>query len=418
MAIGSGIHRIIGALRNPNYGVYAAGNIVSLTGFWMQRVAVGWLIWELTESGTWLGLIAFALLFPTVLISPFAGAAADRWNRLTVIKINQVLALVVSVVLFVVTALDVVTPWLLLTLTLCHGIIGAFNQPARLAIVPSLVPERDISAAVAINSVIFNMARFVGPAAAGIVIVTLDVAAAFAANAASYAVFLYALSRIRIDREERPAARDRSLFGDIHDGLVYVAGHRTIAALLALLVVSSLCARPVVELLPGFASAVFGGDAGTLAILTSTIGIGAVVGGLWLAGRPSDAGLPVIVFSAVGAMAVALLAFVATTELAVAIPALAVAGFCFVVNGVGSQTLIQLRVDPAMRGRVLSLYGLIFRAGPAAGALGMGAFSEIAGLRVALTVGAVLTLAVAVATWIVYRRMRGRPQSESSHTVN
>ncbi len=401
MDAGSGFANILRALGNPNYGIYTAGSSVSLIGTWMQRVAVGWLAWQLTGSGAWLGAVAFADLFPTVIVGPLAGAAADRWNRLRVIKVSQCLACCQSLTLFVLTATGLITIELLLLLTLALGVVVAFNQPARLALIPSLVPRADLPAAVAINSVIFNAARFVGPAVAGLLIVTSGVAAAFAANTLTFTVFLFALSRIRLRHApERGEGASGRLFGEVAEGLRYAAGHGGIAPLLLLLIVVSICARPFVELLPGFADRVFGTGADGLAILTSTVGLGAVVGGLWLARRAGPQGLTTLVLGSSLALALALFAFVATRDLWVAVPALAVAGFCMVMGGVGTQILLQLSVEPDMRGRVMSLYGLIFRGGPAIGALLMGVSSEAVGLRWPLAAGAALTLIACATIWL------------------
>ncbi len=405
MALAPGFDRIVSALRNPNYGIYAAGNSISLVGTWMQRITVGWLTWELTGSGTWLGLMAFAMLFPTVVIAPIAGVAADRWDRLTLIKISQSLALIQALILFVVTAGGWMTPPLLLGLTLWLGIVAAFNVPARLALIPSLVREADIPTAIAINSVIFNCARFIGPAAAGVVIAISDVAVAFAINSLSFVVFLYALSRLRVHRKPKKSTRHKGILEDLSASVKYVAGHEAIAAMLILLIATSVCARPVVELLPGFAAAVFAGGADTLALLTSTVGVGAVVAGLWLAQRRFDREMSTVVLTAAAGLVISLLVFAASDSLWIAVPALAVAGVFLVVNGAGTQTLLQLRVDHGMRGRVLGLYSLIFRGGPAVGALAMGALSETIGLRGALTVGLAITALVAIWAWLHFRRL-------------
>ena len=400
----SGFPRILRALGNPNYGIYTAGSAVSLIGTWMQRVAVGWLTWQLTESGAWLGAMAFADLFPTVIIGPLAGALADRWDRLRVSKISQALAMVQSLLLFGFTVSGLMTVELLLVLTVALGIIAAVNQPARLALIPELVPPQDLPAAVAINSIIFNSARFIGPLIAGLVIVGFGVAAAFAANAVTFVFFLLALTRVRLTRSAAGAARKGGLMIDIGEGMGYAARHAGIAPLLLLLIVLCICTRPFVELLPGFADAVFAAGAGGLALLTATVGIGATIGGLWLAQRDGQRGLTQVALSSTLVLCLALLLFAATDSLWVAVPALAVAGFCMVVNGVGTQILLQLSVESSMRGRVMSLYGLIFRGGPAIGALIMGAASEAVGLRWPLAAG--VGLALLATAWIWRRRQR------------
>lgn len=403
----SGFGGIARALRNPNYGLYTAGNAASLIGTWMQRIAVGWLTWQLTGSGAWLGAMAFADLFPTVIIGPIAGAAADRWDRLRVTKISQALAMAQSIVLFLLTFSGLITIELLLILTAALGVIAGFNQPARLALIPSLVRREDLAAAVAINSIIFNSARFIGPAVAGLMIVAGGISAAFAANAVSFIFFLLALSRIHLEpRPDAVRVERRSLLGDVADGMRYAANHPGIAPLLLLLTIVCICVRPVVELLPGFAATVFASGADGLAILTSTIGAGAVLGGLWLARRSSDpAGLTTIALGNTLVLALSLLAFVASDRWWIALPALAALGACMVITGVGTQTLLQLSVEGAMRGRVLSLYGIIFRGGPAVGALIMGIASEHAGLRLPMAVGSLLAMLAWLWTWCARARI-------------
>ncbi|MCP4330659.1 MAG: MFS transporter [Alphaproteobacteria bacterium] len=400
MAVALRFRRVARVFENRNYRIYTTGFGISLVGTWMQRISVGWLTWELTESGTWLGLMAFASLFPATLIGPLAGVVADRWDRLRVIRLSQSLAMVQSFALFGLTLAGVMTPWLLLALTLFYGLVAGFNQPSRLALVPSLVRPEDVGTAVAINSVIFNCARFVGPAIAGVVILASGVPAAFAANALSFVAFLIALSRLNLDPVAPPSAERRSFVGDLHDGIKYIATHDGIAVLLCLLAATSLCARPVAELLPGFAAGVFGGDAGTLALLTSAMGIGAVLGGLWMAQREGGDTTPIVLFSAI-AISLSLFTFVAYDSLWLAVPAMTMVGTALVLNGIGTQTRLQLSTSARMRGRVLSVYNLIFRGSPALGALILGALSEVIGLRTAMLLGAALTGAVGL--WAMWR---------------
>ena len=204
--------------RNANYGIYAAGNAVSLIGTWMQRISIGWLTWELTHSGLWLGIVAFSDFFPVLIIGPIAGAAADRWDRLTVVKTSQVISLVQATVLFALTAAGHMNIWLLVGLTAFQGIVVAFDQPARLAIVPSLVSEADLGSAVAINCVIFDLARFIGPMFAGLVIVWYGVAASFAANALSYVPFLVALFHVSVVSTATEPAKRRNFRTDLREG--------------------------------------------------------------------------------------------------------------------------------------------------------------------------------------------------------
>jgi predicted MFS family arabinose efflux permease len=398
MSILAGLRNISRTLAHRDFGIYVAGNSVSLIGTWMQRIGVGWLAWELSHSGAVLGLVAFADLFPGVLIGPFGGALADRADRVRVIKVAQTLIMLQALALFVLTASGAITVPLLVMLVLFQGAVIGFNQPARLALIPSLVPRPDLATAVAINSIVFNTARFIGPALAGVAIVALDVSAVFALNALSFLAFLFALSRLRPQPSAVPRSR-RSMLGAVADGLRYALRHPGIGPILVLQAVLAACARPFVELLPGFAAQVFGRGAPGLAVLSSTIGIGAIVGGLWLAQRPGQTGLPRIVLATSVLTALTVLAFALCRWFWPAVACVALAGFAMVVAGAGTQTVLQTAVDEDMRGRVLSLFGLIFRGGPALGALVMGAASDALGLQAPLIAGALIGLVAAVLLW-------------------
>ena len=392
-------------LRNPNLGIYSAGSAVSLTGMWMERIAIGWLTWQLTESGFWLGVVAFADFFPVILIAPIAGAAADRWDRLRVVKTSQFILLVQASVLFAATASGHITVGLIVALTAIHGIVVAFNQPARLALVPSLVPRVDLGPAVAINSIIFNLARFIGPIFAGFAIVWSGVAAAFAANMLSYVVFLVALARIRIAPGEAETAAPRSFIADMRDGIRYTATHPGIGSLFVLLIAIGVGGRPLTELLPGFADEVFHAGAGGLSILASSVGAGAILGGLWLGHRAHATNLVAVTLATTLGQALSAIAIIATDRLWLAVPAVVAYGFCVSAAGIASQTLVQLASDRHMRGRVMGLYGLIFRGGPSIGALGAGIISVHLGLRWPVVIGAVLLAAAWLWTYIIRDRI-------------
>lgn len=385
-----GFSHAAAALRNDNYRAYTIGNAISLIGTWLQRVAVGWLAWQLTHSGTWLGLVAFADLFPTVLLSPFAGAFADRHDRLRIMFVTQIAAMTQAVLLAVLTYLDEIDIFGLFGLTVLLGIANAVNQPARLALIPSLVDRAQLPSAVAINSIVFNCARFIGPAAAGFAIANGGIAFAFAANAMSYIAFLIALLVVRLPREARGGGGPpRPFLVDTIEGYRYSANHPGIGPMLVMLSITSLGTRAFVELLPGFADAVFHRGPEGLAWLTAATGIGAVIGGIWTAHRAAAGALTPVIVTNMLVMSAALLGFVATDQFWVALACLFVAGISLVINGVAAQTLIQTASALAMRGRVMAIYGTIFRGGPALGALIMGTLSSHIGLRWAVAAGAI-----------------------------
>lgn len=395
--------RLTRAFKSRNFTLFVWGNAFNLIGFWMQRIVVGWLAWEFTHSGAWLGIIAFADLAPTLVISPIAGAVVDREDRLSLAKLTQFLAMLQSLALAGLAWTGALTIWWLLILTVCNGVIFSFWQPTRLALIPSLVAPADLSSAVALNSVIFNVARFIGPAIAGFLLIHGGPVLAFAGNSLTFIAILISLGWIRLPSQERGQRRDSRILADIAAGYRYAARHPGIGPSLVLMSASCVFSRPVFELLPGFAAEVFGRGAAGLSALASVTGIGAIGAGLWLGSRASITGLTRIMVGNVLLLAVCLLAFVATHNFWFGLASLGVAGVALVISGAGGQTLVQGAVDKAMRGRVMALYGMILRSGPALGALSMGMASDVVGLRLPVALGGVLTLAV---WWWTVKRLR------------
>ena len=402
----AGLRHIPETLRQPNYGIYVAGNSLSLIGSWMQRMAVGWLAWELSQSGTVLGLVAFADLASTMMVGPFGGVLADRFDRRRLLTIGQSLNMTLSFLLAALTASGLMTVPLLILLIGINGAVIGINQPARLALVPALVSRDHLPTAVAINSLVFNLARFIGPAIAGLVILRFGTAPVFLLNAFSFISFLVALNRLDLPPLDQGKAKGppTPMLQAIGEGLRYVAGHAGIGPLLALNATLAVTARPYVELLPGFAGAVFDRGAGGLAMLSSSVGIGAIAAGLFLAQRGPREGLAATAMLASCLVALSAFGLSISPTFWTALMAVTAGGFGMVVAGVGTQTLMQTSVDEAVRGRVLSLFGLVFRSGPAIGALLMGIASEFVGLRSPLAIGSLIGALAFVYVW----QRRGR----------
>ncbi|MEX2642855.1 MAG: MFS transporter [Acetobacterales bacterium] len=384
------------AFRHRNYRLYTMGNALSTIGLWMQRVGVGWLAWELTGSATWLGLIAFADMFPTVVISPIAGTVTDRIDRLRLLRSTQALLGLQAVTLAVLIYLDHMSIAWLLGLTVVRGIVLAFNQPARLSLISTLVGREDVAPAIAINAMIFNMARFIGPAAAGFLIVGGDTSVLFIVTALCFLSMSVAASLVRLDQPDRLSGKG-GLLQQTVEGYVYAAGHAGIGPLMLVLSMTAFGARSFIELMPGIADVVFGRGADGLAALLAVMGVGAIVGGAWLAQRPGLEGLTRVVAGNLLLIAVILGVFAASGNYAVGLGAVFFLGFAITINGAGIQTLIQSSVEPSVRGRVLGLYGLIVRGAPSVGALVMGAFAERVGFAIPMLCGA----AICVAAWML-----------------
>ena len=390
------------ALQQPAFRAYMSANAISVIGTWMQRTAVGWYAWELTASPFWLGMVAFADLFPAVLIGPFAGVLADRSDRRRIMVWTQTalaLATLATALLIMAGAIGIVG---LVAMVGLKGAIIGINQPARLALIPALVSREHLPTAIALNSVVFNGARFVGPALAGIVIVLSGVPAALLVNALSYVPIILVLPGLVLTEALTPT-RWEGAGRALQDGFRYIVQSPLLAPLFAFFIALSLSVRPLGDLLPGFAEGVFEAGVEGLATLSAAMGLGAVLGGLWVArlGASLDLQQAVRLQLAVAGTAAA---FALSPSIWLAIPAIAAFGFVLIACGVGLHTAIQMGVEPALRGRVMSFFGLVFRSVPALGALALGALAEAVGLRAAMLVAAVVF--VAVYAWLQWRMMR------------
>jgi MFS family permease len=399
------------ALRNRTFALYSAGCAVSHVGFWIFRTAIGWLAWELTASGFWLGVLAFAHLMPIVVLGPIGGTAADRWDRIFVVRTCQALSALCALALLALLASGTMTIGLLILLTAFQGTLEAFNQTSQLTLVPLLVDRKDLTSAVATVSVSFNVARFVGPAIAGFLIAGPGMGTAFAVSAAAFAVFVAVLIGIRSSTTITTPPSQLRFAAALVQGLRYALSHPGIGLILLLVVSVGVAGRPVAELLPGFAAEVFDSGPIGLAILTSSVGVGAVLAGLWLGGRTTTVGLSSIMVHCTLGITLSVIAFTAMSRIWLAAPILVLVGFFVAGTGILSQTLINVVADQALRGRVLSLFGMLFRGSPAIGALIMGFFSEYFGLRPPIVVGALLLFLVWV--WFFrHGRLTEMPESQ------
>ena len=371
----------------------------------MHRVAVSWLAWELTGSAFWVGMAAFCDLIPAVFFSPIAGAVADRVDRVRLTMISQALIGLEAAAVATLTACDAINIGLLLTLEFLNGINASFAQPARQAMMPGLVPKGELPAAVACNSLLFNVARFFGPGLAGPIIALYGVVPAISCNAIAYGLACLSGLFLVVDPEARQGHKaSNSLFGEVAEGLVYVARHPGLGPMLAFASVTAILLRGVQEILPPFVERVFGRGAESLALLTSCFAIGALVSGFIVAQRGRVTGASRIAVYSILAQALAIALFVATENFVVGMVAAVLIGATASAHGISVQQLAQHASSPAMRGRIISLWGLISRGGPAIGALALGALGEGLGLRWPTMAGAFLSL-FAVAWGI--RRLRG-----------
>ena len=388
------------ALSHRNFRRFWAADAISTVGRWMYRMAVGWLTWELTESTSWLGILAFADTFPMVVLSVFAGAIADRVGYVRVIRMCQITTTAIIALFAILTLADSISIELVLALAFLYGSLEALSIPARLSVVHFLVPRHDLSAGIALGSATFNGARFIGPAIAGVLIIWVDIGTVLAICAAAYLQFFVVLLLIPVDNTENDSRISLELLDDIVHSARYVIGHPGIRFLMLLLGATGLLIRPFMELLPGFSDQVFDSGPDGMAMMMSAVGLGAMMSGLWLAQRGETRGLTNLVTISLIISALALILFTISGHIFFAAAFLMVVGFAMLMGGIGSQTLIQNTVDSDMRARVMSLFVLISWGLPAFGALLMGYFAEFAGLQVTIGVGGV----VAALLWLWARR--------------
>lgn len=387
-----------------DYRLFVIGNLTSNIGLWAQRIALGWLTWELTESTAWLGAIAIAESAPLLVFSVIAGTVIDRVDYFKLLRFTQSMSLVYAVTMAALTLLGLMTIWLLLIIVLLRGSVVAFNRPSRMTVIFSLVPRDMVGSAVALNSLIFNLSRFVGPAVGGALIAAAGVGWTFTVAAGLFLVFTFTLHLIST-RVASPLAREkRSMLTETVEGLRYMLQHPGIRVQMAILFVTGLLSKPLTDLLPGFAGDVFNRGPEGLAILTSAYGIGAMVGAMWMAGRDKGVvGLTSISIGGILTVSIGIMMFAATPEFWIAAPFLAIVGFAFIVQNVANQTLIQMSAEPAMRGRVIGNFALVQHFVPAIGALIMGIIAEHVGLRAPILAGA----ALCVILWFWVWRQRG-----------
>ncbi len=385
---------IIRIWRNPAFAWFMGGSAPFHIMGWMQRVGVGWLTWELTHSPFWLGVIAAADVAPMLILAPIAGSIADNSDGFKILRISQFLLLLHAITLAICTLSGVINVHILLGLCLFNGLVYPFNNTSRQTVLPRIVDNREFATAIALDSAVFQAARFVGPALAAILIPITGVGGTFVAQAMGSVCFQIMLSKIKL-APTVVKQRSRNIFQDIRESVTYVREHGGIAPLFMVLLAGSLIVRPVQDMLPGFSGGVFHAGAQGLAWLSSALGVGAMLSATSIAVRGTVRGLTRHAILGFIGTALSMLGFVATTSLLVGVVFAGLMGFALNTMSTSIQALMQATVDNNMRGRVFALYALIFRGTPALGSFACGMLGELIGLRITVVLGAVVCLIVA-----------------------
>lgn len=389
------------ALSHRYYRRYWLGLLVATIGIWAYRVAMGWLVWELTKSPIWLGLIAVTEMVPIIIVGPIAGAYVDRKGSLQVGRIAQAAWALSVVLLAAVTLGDMVSKEILLVFAALQGLVNGLANPAHLALVAKLVPARDLSPAIALQSGSVQSGRFIGPALAGLILVNFGPGMVFALVAVGLIFFSAVLYTLKTIGPEKLSDSAKSLAGDFADGIRYVLGDFPIRTIIIYTAFTAVLLRPVVELMPGIADVVFDRGADGLAWLLTTFGIGSLLSAFWIAVRGKTEGLTRVFSANLLLGAFALFAFATTSNFWLAMLLVTIIGFCSTAVSVCCQTLAQHLVEGHMRARVMGLVGVTFRAVPALGTLVQGWGSSLFGFGPSIAAAAGLCLIV----WLAFTRL-------------
>jgi MFS family permease len=372
--------QIFRALKYRNYRYYYFGQSISLLGTWVQNIAMGWLVYRLTGSALLLGTIAFALQIPSLFITPLAGVLADRWNRRKIIILSQALSMVVAFVLAGLVLTNKITVGWIISLALINGVVLAFDTPFRQAFVPDIITRReDLSNAIALNSSLYNMARFVGPPIGGLLIALVGEGWCFFINGVSFLAVIVGLLAMRLEHREK-VRRFGSLVSQLRDGISYAWGFRSLRYLIILVALSSFFGLPFQALMPLFAADILGGDAQMLGWLTGALGAGALTGALYLAAQKSLLKIPAKTFQTSVLFSGGLAVFALSANTALSLVAMVITGFGMIVHFNATNTLLQSISDDDKRGRIVSLYSLTFMGITPLGSLLAGTIAEYIGV--------------------------------------
>lgn len=378
-------------VRHPNFRLYWIGSLVSNTGYWMKMTAEGWLVYQLTQSAFYLGVVGFATALPSLFLALFGGVLADRLERRRLMIFTQSAQMLLALALSVLTLTGVVAVWHVILIAFLSGVVNALNTPVRMGIVSDLVPRESLTNAVALSSAQFQTSRMVGPSLAGIVVALAGAGWCYGLYAVALIGVIWAL--VAMDLPPLAAmARRTSVWDNIAEGVRYAWRDPTIRALVLLSAVPSLFAIPYMQLMPAFAAAVLGVGAEGLGLLMSATGLGALLGALSVASLGPNMPRGKLMLAAVIAFGGTLAAFAGSRSLALAVPLLVAVGVTSMAYNSLKQTLLQVRADEAMRGRVMSLLTITtFGMGPL-GQLMLGSIAAVAGPPIAVTFGGAVTV--------------------------
>ncbi len=384
---------ILRAFRHRNYRLFFSGQSISLTGTWMQQVALSWLVYRLTDSAFLLGFVSFISQTPTFLLASLAGVYADRWDRRKALLVLQSCAMVVSFTLAFLALTHLITVWHIILLSALQGIVTAFDMPARHSFVADIVDDRaDLGNAIALNSSMFNGTRLIGPSIAGFVISLAGEGGSFLLNGLSFIAIIIALALMRIPGREKTREGKHAL-EELKDGFRYAFGFPPIRYILLLTIATSFMGAPYIVLLPVFAGKILGGGAQTLGFLMAASGCGALFGAFHLASRKTLRGISVGMSGAACLMGVSLIAFSFSKIFILSFIIMFFTGLGTMMVLASANTVIQTIVEEDKRGRVAALLAMF--------SLGVAPFGALLAGSLAGSFGAPRTLIIGGSACVV-----------------
>ena len=377
------------ALRSRNYRFFFTGQFISLTGTWMQQIAVSWLVYRMTNSVFLLGVVGFVSQFPTFVLSPFAGVWSDRTNKHRILVWTQSLSMLQALTLALLVLTDIVAVWQIIGLCLFMGCINAVDVPARQSFVIEMIEDRrDLGNAIALNSAMFNGTRFLGPFIAGILIAACGEGICFLVNGLSYIAVIYALFSMQIIYRKNKI-KGKAILEELKEGFLYAFYDPKMRSILLLMALTSIIGIPFIVLIPAYAKDILQGGPQTLGFLMSAMGAGALLGAFYLASRVNVKGLRKNIPLAVCVLGLGLIGLSISHLLWTSLVLIFLAGFGMMIQVASSNTWLQTNVDDDKRGRMMSLFAVSFLGMAPFGSLLAGSLAARAGIGLTLLAGGI-----------------------------
>jgi MFS family permease len=390
------------SLKYRNYKLFFSGQSISLIGTWMQRIAMPWLVYHLTGSAFMLGLVSFGGQIPTFILAPVAGVVTDKFDKYRVLVITQIVSLVQALILAVLALTGVIQVWHIVILSVALGCINAFDVPSRQSFVIEMVDNKeDLGNAIALNSMMFNGARIIGPSIAGLILATAGEGICFLLNAVSFIFVIVSLLMMRITPAPRKT-KQGNLLSELKEGMRYASGFAPIKHLLILLSVISLMGASYQVIMPVFAKEVLKGGSGTYGFLMGSAGMGALFGALYLASRETVIKLGRIIPAAAVLFGISLVVLSFTTYLPVSLILMVFVGLGMMMNTAACNTVLQTITEDDKRGRVMSFYTMAIMGTAPFGSLLLGSLARLIGTPDAIFISGLSTV---LAAWFFYRKL-------------